>query len=626
MSIREAPLLLGRVCSEWRSITLSTPRLWASLHIPAPAPHSLSEYFASILKIEKQCKGTEEWIRRSGQCPLSISLHTPSPHYRFNMAEMQPFVEVSKWILPSTKRWKNFSFKAPTDSSPHFQKIAEGDVPMLEALGITIVPRTIYISGLLSAPKLRKLSLTRFRDNLLSLPVHWSQLTHLTLDAEGSSKQFLGMPSPLTYREVSKVLKNCSLLSMSGTRLKPKSQAAPPQKGKVTTTRQNRPADTEVQERGKTRATGSVETDEYEHEIGDSDKGRSFLEGRLLMVPAGALLTLGALATTLFQIAAMPGVALPVVNAVCTVAFLLRDVELEVVAEDIRDIAIAQYNELTNDLKDFTEGLRVKVMEELEKKTEVLKEKTVELAEVVEKVAQQGHVDKDGLWSPNGCQSLSSCKGEHQAMTISNRPTQGIKPQQLRQSGSGGLALKLQNGGILVEMVTDDGAAWLASKANAEAFLQELGEKEASFKTRSFNVIAYYVPLNLDDNSEKDRGEIEEMNNIPKGTLTKLRWIKPPARRRPDQCFAHVIATFSDAESANRAIVNGLSICHKRVSVVKCKKEPIRCLKCQGWDHVALECVIAKEVNVCGTCGGDHWTRQTLTQAGTAAVRPSSGK
>ncbi|EDQ98017.1 uncharacterized protein LACBIDRAFT_336344 [Laccaria bicolor S238N-H82] len=137
------------------------------------------------------------------------------------------------------------------------------------------------------------------------------------------------------------------------------------------------------------------------------------------------------------------------------------------------------------------------------------------------------------------------------------------------------------------------------STANAEAFLQELGETEASFKTRSFNVVAYYVPLNLDANSEKDRGEIEEMNNIPKGALTKLRWIKPPARRRPDQRFAHVIATFSDAESANRAIVNGLSICHKRVSVAKCKKEPIRCLKCQGWDHIALECIIAKEVNVC---------------------------
>ncbi|KAJ7892808.1 hypothetical protein B0H14DRAFT_2685809, partial [Mycena olivaceomarginata] len=32
MSAQEAPLLLGRICSTWRSIVLTTPRLWASLH------------------------------------------------------------------------------------------------------------------------------------------------------------------------------------------------------------------------------------------------------------------------------------------------------------------------------------------------------------------------------------------------------------------------------------------------------------------------------------------------------------------------------------------------------------------------------------------------------------------
>jgi len=84
-------------------------------------------------------------------------------------------------------------------------------------------------------------------------------------------------------------------------------------------------------------------------------------------------------------------------------------------------------------------------------------------------------------------------------------------------------ALKLQNGGILVKMVMDEGAVWLATKTNAEAFLQELGESEALFKMRLFNVIAYYMPLNLDTNSEKDKKEIEESNSIPEGGLMKLR-------------------------------------------------------------------------------------------------------
>ncbi|KAF8213658.1 hypothetical protein K438DRAFT_1547607, partial [Mycena galopus ATCC 62051] len=32
MSASEAPVLLGRICSSWRALSLSTPRLWASLH------------------------------------------------------------------------------------------------------------------------------------------------------------------------------------------------------------------------------------------------------------------------------------------------------------------------------------------------------------------------------------------------------------------------------------------------------------------------------------------------------------------------------------------------------------------------------------------------------------------
>ncbi|KAF9444965.1 hypothetical protein P691DRAFT_676615, partial [Macrolepiota fuliginosa MF-IS2] len=32
MSATEAPLLLGRVCSQWRRVAYSTPKLWASIH------------------------------------------------------------------------------------------------------------------------------------------------------------------------------------------------------------------------------------------------------------------------------------------------------------------------------------------------------------------------------------------------------------------------------------------------------------------------------------------------------------------------------------------------------------------------------------------------------------------
>ncbi|KAJ7114154.1 hypothetical protein C8R43DRAFT_935280, partial [Mycena crocata] len=33
---RDSPLLLSHICSDWRSVALSTPRLWEALHITTP--------------------------------------------------------------------------------------------------------------------------------------------------------------------------------------------------------------------------------------------------------------------------------------------------------------------------------------------------------------------------------------------------------------------------------------------------------------------------------------------------------------------------------------------------------------------------------------------------------------
>jgi hypothetical protein len=64
----EAPMLLGRICRHWRSVTHSTPNIWSSLHI-APidyrqAPPKILVRFGRVI---------EKWLERSGNCPLSIS-------------------------------------------------------------------------------------------------------------------------------------------------------------------------------------------------------------------------------------------------------------------------------------------------------------------------------------------------------------------------------------------------------------------------------------------------------------------------------------------------------------------------------------------------------------------------
>ena len=72
MHSSEAPVLLGRVCSEWRRISLATPQLWSSLHI-VPPNVNLTNLTSSIARFDRKRELIEMWLGRSGACPLNIS-------------------------------------------------------------------------------------------------------------------------------------------------------------------------------------------------------------------------------------------------------------------------------------------------------------------------------------------------------------------------------------------------------------------------------------------------------------------------------------------------------------------------------------------------------------------------
>ncbi|KAJ7741322.1 hypothetical protein B0H16DRAFT_1890506 [Mycena metata] len=74
MSALEAPVLLGRICSSWRAISLSIPRLWSRLHIIEPQRSYGADLALSDIKAAQRFAVTKMWLGRSGNCPLSISL------------------------------------------------------------------------------------------------------------------------------------------------------------------------------------------------------------------------------------------------------------------------------------------------------------------------------------------------------------------------------------------------------------------------------------------------------------------------------------------------------------------------------------------------------------------------
>jgi hypothetical protein len=59
----KTPLLLGKICSGWRNVSLSTLRLWTFFRLRAKSQH-----------LEAHVLLAETWLARAGACPLSIAL------------------------------------------------------------------------------------------------------------------------------------------------------------------------------------------------------------------------------------------------------------------------------------------------------------------------------------------------------------------------------------------------------------------------------------------------------------------------------------------------------------------------------------------------------------------------
>ncbi|KAJ7441747.1 hypothetical protein FB451DRAFT_1414540 [Mycena latifolia] len=183
MSAVEAPVLLGRICSSWRSISLSTPRLWSWLHIVEPScPFNTPYWFEK--KLAQRLETTKMWLGRSGNCPLSISLQSSGNSY--------PWGSQSKFIpalLPFASRWERISFTAPAPLSNLgiVSHLTEADVPMLKSVSISTTygneGNAVRLDsfGFLRAPEISSFSLKGGSFNPIELPLHWGSLINLSI-------------------------------------------------------------------------------------------------------------------------------------------------------------------------------------------------------------------------------------------------------------------------------------------------------------------------------------------------------------------------------------------------------------------------------------------------------------
>ncbi|KIN94844.1 hypothetical protein M404DRAFT_167270, partial [Pisolithus tinctorius Marx 270] len=97
-----------------------------------------------------------------------------------------------------------------------------------------------------------------------------------------------------------------------------------------------------------------------------------------------------------------------------------------------------------------------------------------------------------------------------------------------------GLQLKsiarLRNNCILLELNSQESAAWIKDTPSRTTFLEKLGGT-ATIKDRQYGIVIPFLPITTELDNPGILREMENENNIPTGSISRVKWIKDPAKR-----------------------------------------------------------------------------------------------
>ncbi|KAF8881574.1 hypothetical protein BD779DRAFT_1002599 [Infundibulicybe gibba] len=161
----KATLQLTHVCQSWRTVALSTPRMWSRFHLVISEENAHSE--SALLST---------WITRSGACPLNIHLMWDYPPF----SSHHPALEI---LARCSERWEDMLLYLPMLAFGNGPlTAARGNMPQLTCLSVgasdDAVEHTNSSWDIFSiAPKLT--SFQSINCDPTSFWIPWRQLTHV---------------------------------------------------------------------------------------------------------------------------------------------------------------------------------------------------------------------------------------------------------------------------------------------------------------------------------------------------------------------------------------------------------------------------------------------------------------
>jgi F-box-like len=156
------PLSLGAICSYWREIAWSTPRLWSSL-VVCLKPHTAI---------------VQEWLARSGQLPLSIRILS-HPYKLIPRDWRQAISALADIINQYSNRWFDLDLCIPQYFYQFFRAI-DNHAPILRSIRFDSSYACDGQKFQLTCPRLERAHLSS--SPMDGIDIQWDNLTHLTLD------------------------------------------------------------------------------------------------------------------------------------------------------------------------------------------------------------------------------------------------------------------------------------------------------------------------------------------------------------------------------------------------------------------------------------------------------------